>query len=86
VTVTDEEIREKVFAIVGTYARKDPASLTLETTFEDLRMESLDIVQILFAIEDTFDVYVPTENQQLRGATLSQLCDGIQKLITARNA
>jgi acyl carrier protein len=83
--VTDEEIREKIFSIVATSARRDRASLTLDTTFEDLRMESLDIVQVLFGIEDTFDVYVPTENQQLRTATLGDVCDGVKKLIAARH-
>lgn len=83
--VTDEEIRTKVFGIVATYARRDPASLTRDTTFEELRMESLDIVQILFGIEDTFDVYVPTENQQLRTATLGDLCDGVKTLLAAKH-
>jgi acyl carrier protein len=83
--VTDEEIREKVLLIVATHARRDPASLTPDTTFDELRMESLDIVQILFGIEDTFDVYVPTENQQLRSATLGHLCDGVKALIAAKH-
>lgn len=83
--MTDEEIRERVFAIVAAHARRDPASLTAETTFKDLRMESLDVVQMLFAIEDTFDVYVPTENQQLRSTTLGHLCDGVKKLIAAKH-
>lgn len=48
-------------------------------------MESLDIVQILFGIEDTFDVYVPTENQQLRTATLGDLCDGVKTLLAAKH-
>lgn len=83
--MTDEEIRTRVFAIVANHARRDEASLTLDTSFEDLRMGSLDIVQILFSIEDTFDVYVPTENLQLRSATLGDLCDGVQKLIAAKD-
>lgn len=83
--MTDEEIRERVFAIVATHARLDRTSLTPETTFKDLRMESLDVVQMLFAIEDTFDVYVPTEDQQLRSATLGDLCDGVTKLIDAKH-
>ncbi len=83
--MTDEEIRENVFAIVATHARQDRTSLTPETTFKELRMESLDVVQMLFAIEDTFDVYVPTENQQLRSTTLGQLCDGVKALIAAKH-
>lgn len=83
--MTDETIHEKVFAIVAKYAGRDATSLTRDTTFEELRMESLDIVQILFGIEEAFDVYVPTENQQLRSATLGHLCDGVKTLIAAKH-
>jgi acyl carrier protein len=84
--VTDEAIREKILEIVATQARVDKASLTLDTTFEDLRIESLDMVQILFGIEDAFDVYVPQEDQQFRFATLGHVCEGVKKLIAAKQA
>lgn len=83
--MTDEDIRNTVFAIVANHARRDEASLSLDTTFEDLRMGSLDIVQMLFGIEDAFDVYVPTEHLQLRSATLGDLCDGVKELIAAKH-
>jgi acyl carrier protein len=83
--VTDEDIRNKVFAIVAAYTRRDEASLALDTTFDDLQLGSLDIVQILFGIEDTFDVYVPTDNLQLRSGTLGDICNGVRKLIDAKH-
>lgn len=84
--MTDEEIREQVFQIVAKHAGRDRASLTVDTTLHDLGMGSLDIVQMLFGIEDTFDVYVPTEQQQLRSATLGRVCDEVKKLVAARHA
>ncbi len=83
--MTDEDIRARVFSIVATYAGLESASLTRETALDDLRMGSLDIVQILFGIEDSFDVYVPTDNLPLRSATLGDLCDGVRKLIDAKH-
>ena len=83
--MTDEEIRDKVFAIVATHERCDASALTRDTTFGELRLESLDVVQVLFAIEDTFDVYVPTDNRHLRSSTLGDLCDGVQQLIAAKH-
>lgn len=83
--MTDEDIRAQVFAIVAAHARCDESTLTRDTTFDDLRMGSLDIVQILFGIEDAFDIYVPTEQRQLRSATLGAVCDGVKQLIAARH-
>lgn len=83
--MTDDEIRTQVFAIVAAHARCDVATLTRDTTFDDLRMGSLDVVQILFAIEDRFDIYVPTEKQHLRSATLGVVCDEVQQVVAARH-
>jgi acyl carrier protein len=82
--MTDEEIREKIFDIVAKEARLDKAALTLDTKLEDLKIESLDMVQILFGIEDTFDVYVPQDDQSFKLATLRDVVDGVKKLLVAK--
>jgi acyl carrier protein len=83
--VTDEAILNHVTRIVAAYTRRDEASLSRDTTFKDLGVGSLDIVQMLFVIEDTFDVYVPTEHLKLQSATLGDICDGVRKLIAAKH-
>ena len=82
--MTEEEIRERIFDIVAKEARLDRASLKLETKLEDLKIESLDMVQILFGIEDAFDVYVPQHDQSFKLATLRDVVDGVKKLMAAK--
>ena len=82
--MTDEEIQAKIFDIVAKEARLDRASLTLETKLEDLKIESLDMVQILFGIEDAFDVYVPQDDQSFKLSTLRDVVDGVKKLVAAK--
>lgn len=82
--MTEEEIRDKIFDIVAKEARLDRASLTLDTKLEDLKIESLDMVQILFGIEDSFDVYVPQDDQSFKLATLRDVVDGVMKLLAAK--
>lgn len=84
--MTDEELRRKIFDIVALQVRRDTASLTAETTLEELRIASLDMVQILFGIEDTFDIYVPQEGQHLRGGTLGEVCERVKALVAAKHA
>ena len=36
----------------------DPAQVTLETSFEDLGADSLDLVELVMALEETFDIEV----------------------------
>ena len=53
--MTDEEIRDKIFDIFAKEAKLDRESLTLDAKLEDLDIESLDMVQILFGIDaDTY--------------------------------
>jgi acyl carrier protein len=82
--MTEEEIREKIFDIIAKEARIDRGTLTLETKLEDLKIESLDMVQILFGIEDTFDVYVPQDDQSFKLSTLKDVVDGVKRLVAAK--
>lgn len=82
--MNDDEIREKIFDIIAKEARLDRGTLTLETRLEDLKIESLDMVQILFGIEDAFDVYVPQDDQSFKLATLKDVVDGVRRLVAAK--
>jgi acyl carrier protein len=36
----------------------EPSQVTLETSFEDLGADSLDLVELVMALEETFDIEV----------------------------
>ena len=55
---TEETIRKIVTKIV----RKPDIEFTQTATFKDLEADSLDIVQILVALEDTFDIEIQDED------------------------
>ena len=55
---TEETIRKIVTRIV----RKPDIAFTPTTTFKDLEADSLDIVQILVALEDAFDIEIQDED------------------------
>ena len=82
--MTEDEIREKIFDIIAKEARLDRGTLTLDTKLEDLKIESLDMVQILFGIEDAFDVYVPQDDQSFKLSTLKDVVDGVKRLVAAK--
>lgn len=52
---------EKVQDIIADELGKDKEEITLETSFEDLDADSLDLFQIINDIEDEFDVEVDTD-------------------------
>ena len=52
---------EKVQDIIVDELGKEKKEVTLETSFEELDADSLDLFQIINDIEDEFDVEVDTE-------------------------
>ena len=52
---------EKVQDIIADELGKEKEDVTLETSFEELDADSLDLFQIINDIEDEFDVEVDTE-------------------------
>jgi len=57
-------VEETVRNIVIKIVRKPDIDFTPTTTFKDLNADSLDIVQILVALEDTYDIEIQDEELQ----------------------
>lgn len=57
-------VEERVKQIVTKIVRKTDADFVPSATFKDLNADSLDIVQILVAVEDAFDIEIQDEEIQ----------------------
>lgn len=51
-------IQDKVKAIIAEQLEADIDSLTMETTFEEIDADSLDIVELVMALEEEFDLEI----------------------------
>jgi acyl carrier protein len=54
-----ENVRDKVVAILAEQAVLAPSEVRPEATLQDLGIDSLGLVEAIFAIEEAFDVEVP---------------------------
>ena len=57
-------IFEKIKAIIVDKLSVDADEVTMETTFDDLGADSLDIVEIVMAIEEEFDVEISDDEAE----------------------
>ena len=64
--------------ILANKFEKDPASITPEATFDTLDIDSLDTIDLLFELEDKFDIKV--SNDQAKLNTLQDVVDLIDRL------
>ncbi|HEY8909201.1 MAG TPA: acyl carrier protein [Desulfosporosinus sp.] len=58
------EVFEKVKAIVVEQLGVDAVNVTQETSFEELNADSLDIVELIMALEEAFDLDIPDEEAE----------------------
>nr|WP_037999437.1 acyl carrier protein [Thermacetogenium phaeum] len=57
-------IFEKVKSIIAEQLGVAEEELTPETSFEDLNADSLDIVELIMALEEEFDLEIPDEEAE----------------------
>ena len=58
------DVFEKIRKIVADQLSVDVESITLETRFEDLNADSLDVVEVIMALEDEFGIAIPDETAE----------------------
>ena len=54
-------IEQKVLELVGEQAGLDPKEVSLNSKFEDLNLDSVAIVELVFILEETFKISIPFE-------------------------
>ena len=73
-----------IFDIIAKSCSVERDRITLDSTLKDLDVHSLDAVQVLFEIEDKFDISVPEREDQFSAGTVRELIDGVDKLLAAK--
>ena len=53
------DIGAKVIDIIAEQAILDPGDVTLESTLDSLGIDSMGLVESIFAIEEAFDINIP---------------------------
>ena len=63
--LTSEEIFEKVKDIITEQLAVADTTITMESSFiDDLGADSLDVVELIMALEETFDIAIPDEDAE----------------------
>lgn len=82
-------IRDRVIEIIAEQAVLEPSDVTMDSTLEDLGIDSLGLVESIFAIEEAFDIAIPfnANNPQDSAFDISSVASivaGIEQLAQAQ--
>ena len=77
--MSTEEVFEKVKAIIVEQLGVAEASVTMEASFiDDLGADSLDIVELVMALEEEFDIEIPDADAE-KVTTVGDVVDYIKE-------
>ncbi len=83
------QVRDDIALIIAEQAMVEPGEINDSTTMEDLGLDSLALVEVVFAIEEKFDISVPynANDPAASGFDLSsfgKVVEEVQRLITSK--
>src|SRR3954465_2082521 len=80
-----DELTGRILRIIAETQRKDPAQVTIDSSFEELGIDSMDGVNIVFALENEFNINVPDEEvKSIR--SVRDMVTGVIRLVEATHA
>ncbi|MWB77301.1 acyl carrier protein [Pseudooceanicola sp. 216_PA32_1] len=84
-------VKDKVIGIIAEQAVLEPSDVTMDSTLEDLGIDSLGLVESIFAIEEAFDIQVPfnanePSDSDFDISSVATIVAGIEKLVAEQHA
>jgi len=86
-----DSVRDRILGIIAEQAMLDPADLKPEMTPADLGIDSLGLVESIFALEEAFDVSIPFNANEPSASdfdisSLGSIMLAVERLVAAKPA
>lgn len=80
-----EELIQRVRSVIAATQRIPIEKVSIDSSFQELGIDSMDGVNILFALENEFDITIPDEAaKQIRN--VREMAEGVEKLLSEKSA
>lgn len=80
-----DDLIQRVLKAIATSKRIPLETVTIDSSFEQLNIDSMDAVEILFALENEFEIVIPDD--EVRSVrNVRQMCEGVERLVAAKAA
>lgn len=86
-----ENIKDRVIEILAEQAVLEPGDVSMDQTLEELGIDSLGLVESIFAIEEAFDIQVPfnanePEKSEFDISSVSAIVKAVEQLVSDQKA
>lgn len=80
-----EDLSQRVIGVIAANQRIPAETIRPESTFQELNIDSLDGLHILFALEEEFDIDIPDDAGK-EFTSIAQAIDGVRMLLEKKQA
>ena len=86
-----QDVKEKIIEIIAEQAVLEPSDVSMDQSLADLGIDSLGLVESIFAIEEAFDISVPfnanePEQSDFDISSVASIVAAVTDLIKEQNA
>jgi acyl carrier protein len=83
--MADKTVAERVIRVFSDFKKVAPEDIKTESTFDELGFDSLDGLNLIFELEEEFDIVVPDDKVQSM-KSVQEVVDGIESLLAAKES
>ena len=80
-----ESVEQRVVRVIAAAKNLDPQAISVNTTLEELGLDSLDAMSVIFDLEGEFDIEIPDEDAE-KARTVGDLVQGVGRLLRGGGA
>lgn len=86
-----ENVKDRVIQIIAEQAVLEPTDVSMEQSLNDLGVDSMGLVEAIFAIEESFDISVPfnanePEKSEFDISSVASVVAAVEKLVAEQTA
>jgi len=86
-----QNVQDTVLQIIADQALMDVSDIKMDNTLEDLGVDSMGLVEAIFAIEEAFDIQVPfnanePEDSDFDISSVASIIEAVQGLVAEQTA
>jgi len=78
-----EDLKGRVIKVIAKTQRIPVETVSIDSTFEDLKIDSLDGINLIFALESEFNVDIPDDDARAI-RSVRQMAQGIAQLLAQK--
>jgi acyl carrier protein len=79
-------VQQDIFEIISKQAKIDISTINIGSTLKDLGIASLDAIEVIFDIEEHFNINLPNDDVDFENGTVGHLIEVVERQLAEKPA